>query len=93
MGRDEDLGNGRRMYIVNLRRDVHGHAVINRWKEWAENGEWNTLVTELLVMHYDPSYTRSTPHNLSGFAQARTLDLSQLSTAELSLAATELLSD
>ncbi|MCZ8015019.1 MAG: tRNA 2-selenouridine(34) synthase MnmH [Limnobacter sp.] len=72
---------------------LHGHAVINRWKEWAEKGEWNTLVTELLVKHYDPSYTRSTPHNLSGFAQARTLDLSQLSTAELSLAATELLSD
>lgn len=71
---------------------LHGHAVINRWKEWAEKGEWNTLVTELLVMHYDPSYTRSTPHNLSGFAQARTLDLSQLSTAELSQAAKELLS-
>ena len=32
MGRDEDLGNSRGMHIVQLRRDMHGHAVIDTRK-------------------------------------------------------------
>jgi len=75
-------------YLLRL----HGHEVISRWKAWAEQGQWSTLVTELLVKHYDPSYTRSTPHNLSGLANARALCMDQLTADELGKAAAELLS-
>jgi len=37
----------------------HGHAVIERWKQMAQDGDWNLLVTELLERHYDPAYSRS----------------------------------
>jgi tRNA 2-selenouridine synthase len=38
---------------------LHGHATIARWKALAESGDWDTLVDELLVRHYDPAYMRS----------------------------------
>jgi tRNA 2-selenouridine synthase len=38
---------------------LHGRETIARWKSLAESGDWDTLVDELLVRHYDPAYTRS----------------------------------
>jgi len=38
---------------------LHGHAVIERWKVQAQAGNWDVLVDDLLVRHYDPAYTRS----------------------------------
>ena len=38
---------------------LHGHARINAWKAMSEAGDTQTLVRELLEMHYDPSYQRS----------------------------------
>jgi tRNA 2-selenouridine synthase len=38
---------------------LHGHATIERWKQMAAAGDWDTLVTDLLERHYDPAYTRS----------------------------------
>lgn len=39
---------------------LHGHERIDRWKAQARSGEWDALVAELLVDHYDPAYRRST---------------------------------
>ncbi len=38
----------------------YGQQQISAWKDFAQRGEWETLVRELLEMHYDPAYTRST---------------------------------
>jgi tRNA 2-selenouridine synthase len=38
----------------------YGRPQIDAWKALAGNGAWGALVRELLEMHYDPAYTRST---------------------------------
>jgi tRNA 2-selenouridine synthase len=42
---------------------LHGHAVINQWKLWMQQGEWITLTRDLLAHHYDPSYDKSMQRN------------------------------
>ena len=56
----------------------YGQARIGAWKALAANGEWDTLVRELLENHYDPAYTRSTlkhyPHYADGMRLEVTAD-------------------
>ncbi len=39
--------------------ELHGHETIGRWSAAAREGDFDTLVGELLVRHYDPTYSRS----------------------------------
>ena len=39
---------------------LYGQKRISAWKALAAAGAWDALVRELLEMHYDPAYTRST---------------------------------
>ena len=43
--------------------DLQGHTRIERWKKQACSGQWDDLVAELLVEHYDPAYNRSLSRN------------------------------
>ena len=43
--------------------DLQGHERIERWKQLALSGQWDELVAELLVEHYDPAYNRSLGRN------------------------------
>ena len=56
----------------------YGRDQIGAWKALAANGEWDTLVRELLENHYDPAYTRSTlkhyPHYADGMRLEVTAD-------------------
>ena len=54
---------------------LHGQAVIERWKALAGAGEWDALVDDLLVRHYDPAYTRSIWSHYPQLAQAREVHL------------------
>ena len=54
---------------------LKGHDTIARWKEMAAAGEWDTLVSELLVSHYDPAYTRSLGRNYPAAADGPSLQL------------------
>ena len=38
---------------------LHGRDIIQRWTTMAHEGAWDTLTEELLIRHYDPSYTRA----------------------------------
>ena len=49
---------------------LHGKKTIERWADAAKAGDWNTLVEELLALHYDPTYTRSIGKNFPRFAGA-----------------------
>jgi tRNA 2-selenouridine synthase len=51
---------------------LHGHKTVERWKAAARAGDFDPLVDELLVRHYDPMYARSIEHNFPRSAQAPT---------------------
>jgi len=42
---------------------LYGREVIARWRSQVDRAEWETLVADLLVSHYDPAYRRSTRKN------------------------------
>jgi len=65
---------------------LHGREAIGAWHALADRGEWEQLVEDLLVAHYDPAYRRSTQKNYPGLATAQVLrprDLSPASIAHL----------
>lgn len=49
---------------------LHGRKTIERWQAAAAAGDWDTLVRELLVCHYDPMYARSMAKNYPNVADA-----------------------
>jgi len=49
---------------------LHGKKTIERWADTAKAGDWDTLVGELLALHYDPTYTRSIGKNFPRIARA-----------------------
>ncbi|TCS71555.1 tRNA 2-selenouridine synthase [Sulfuritortus calidifontis] len=55
--------------------DLQGHERIERWKQLALAGQWDELVAELLVDHYDPAYNRSLGRNYPQAAQGPCLHL------------------
>jgi tRNA 2-selenouridine synthase len=52
---------------------LRGHALVNRWQALALDGQWNTLLPELMSQHYDPLYDRSTQGHYQ--AAGQTVDL------------------
>jgi tRNA 2-selenouridine synthase len=71
---------------------LHGQAVIERWKAQARAGEWDALVEELLLRHYDPTYGRSIGTHYPQLPQARMLHLESSDRDAFVDAALELLS-
>lgn len=55
--------------------DLQGHERIARWQQMALAGQWDDLVAELLVQHYDPAYNRSLGHNYPQAAKGPRLSL------------------
>jgi tRNA 2-selenouridine synthase len=54
---------------------LHGHAVIEKWKELIAARQWNQLTADLLVRHYDPAYTRAIDKHYSALPRAAKLQL------------------
>ena len=50
---------------------LHGSKTIERWNAAARAGEWDAFVGELLIAHYDPTYTRSIDRNFARHADAQ----------------------
>lgn len=57
----------------------HGAKVLQHWAELIERGDFSTLVSELLAVHYDPSYLRATVKHFSFLKQAAQIPLDDLS--------------
>jgi tRNA 2-selenouridine synthase len=72
---------------------LHGYTKIRTWRDMAQTGEISKLVEELLTQHYDPAYLRSIERNFSGYAQARSLKLEDISGGAFVKATQELLAD
>ena len=50
--------------------ELHGKKTLERWAAAAAAGDWDALVGELLIRHYDPTYTRSIAKNFPRIADA-----------------------
>jgi tRNA 2-selenouridine synthase len=70
---------------------LHGRAAIDRWKQLAQDAEWDTLVRELLERHYDPAYARSIASHYQSLTRARRLQISSATETSFVGAALELL--
>jgi tRNA 2-selenouridine synthase len=70
---------------------LHGRGRIAAWKEMAQRGLWETLVTELLDQHYDPAYRKSTQRNFAGMQSALLIRLDDAAPARMDIVAGELL--
>lgn len=57
----------------------YGHAQIQQWQEWIDAGLWNELISDLLIRHYDPHYTKSIGLHYPDYAVARSLSVSDIS--------------
>lgn len=52
---------------------LHGRRAIARWAQWATEGATAQLASELLELHYDPSYERAIERNFPRHRDARVL--------------------
>jgi tRNA 2-selenouridine synthase len=52
---------------------LHGNAVLARWQAMLESGAVHELATELLDVHYDPSYERAIARNFAHYRGAEVL--------------------
>ena len=63
---DADLLNARLAGLLEL----HGRKTLDQWSEAAGAGDWDALVGDLLVRHYDPMYGRSIGRNFPNVGEA-----------------------
>jgi tRNA 2-selenouridine synthase len=70
--------------------ELRGKAAVARWSAMAATGKWDSLIAELLEMHYDPTYGRSLERNFPAGADAVILDASDVSRSGLAALAREL---
>lgn len=76
---------------LSLLVEMHGREITNRWCEMARQGEWETLVGELLTQHYDPAYKRSSGIGFQQMKQANVLQLTSLDCDSLHKVAEDLI--
>jgi tRNA 2-selenouridine synthase len=69
---------------------LHGKSRLARWNEQAVAGDWDTLVEELLTLHYDPTYTRSIEKNFPRAGDALVVTPAGIDPVSWSVAAREL---
>ncbi len=62
---------------------LHSKETLARWMEEVDAKQWDALVADLLVNHYDPAYRRATLKNFSQLALAPVLRPAQLDAATL----------
>ena len=58
---------GQRLVLLT---EIQGHAVVQRWLTELQNGECESVVRDLLLRHYDPTYAKSIARNFKAMAQA-----------------------
>jgi tRNA 2-selenouridine synthase len=55
--------------------DLRGKEALSRWQMQARDGDWPTLLVDLMTRHYDPLYDKSMNSHFDHAPQARTLRL------------------
>jgi tRNA 2-selenouridine synthase len=70
---------------------LHGHKIIDHWNEAATAGDFDAVVDDLLVRHYDPTYARSIERNFPRVAEALTVTPTGIDVAAFAAVAREIL--
>lgn len=60
-------------------RTLQSGATLLRWQQLIHDGDWPTLVGELLELHYDPLYQRSQGRNFAGMQDSGVFSTDDLS--------------
>ena len=68
---------------------LHGHERLDRWKQLAGSGQWDMLVEELLLNHYDPAYLRSTVSHYPTLDRAEAVSIRNTGDEAMAAAARE----
>lgn len=76
---------------LSLLVEMHGREVIKRWCEMAQQHDWEPLVSELLIKHYDPAYKRSSGLGLQQLDKAQVQHIASLDNSSLSKVAADLI--
>ncbi|MEP7157097.1 MAG: tRNA 2-selenouridine(34) synthase MnmH [Betaproteobacteria bacterium] len=71
-------------------KELHSTERISQWKLWAERQNWDEFVTDMLVAHYDPAYTRSMFRNYLHAQNATPLAIEDISVETFSEAAQQM---
>ena len=72
-------------------RELRGAETVTRWQAESHAGHVDSVVEELLTLHYDPVYLKSMQRNFSGFDAARVVELPDAAPATLQAAAQQLI--
>ena len=70
--------------------ELHGHARIAAWKSLAHSRDWDGMVEQLLLEHYDPAYLRSITRNFKQAPSARVIAIPSDAITAFDAAAREL---
>ncbi len=77
--------------ILPRLKEIQGKERIERWQGLAEEGDFRSLVAELLVQHYDPLYGRSQQRSFSQLGTAAVHATDDLSPAAIDALAARVL--
>lgn len=66
---------------------LHGKQKIMQWKTLANNDNWDAVVEQLLVEHYDPAYCKSIDQNFVHAEHAKVVQIGSESIADFQAAA------
>jgi len=55
---------------------LRGTATVRKWNALAREGDWDALVADLLLAHYDPTYLRSMQANYPRYGDATVIEVS-----------------
>ena len=68
--RDDPMAFCERLDVLT---ELRSKAVVDQWKRMVRGGAIESVVQDLLVTHYDPTYLQSMRRNFPGFANAMVL--------------------
>ena len=70
---------------------IRGDEAVARWRAMAIDGDWDALVRDLLIGHYDPTYLRSIRQNFPLFDDATRIAVNGIDDAGFDAAAARLI--
>jgi tRNA 2-selenouridine synthase len=70
---------------------LHGKKTVERWSTMALRGDHETLIAQLLELHYDPMYSRSIERNFPRHVDATCVEVCDISAAAFRAAARDVL--
>ncbi len=72
---------------------LRGKAVVDQWKTQVHAGDFDTVVRELLTLHYDPGYLQSIERNFAQYSTAKLIAARSGSTRDMAALALKIIAE